>query len=97
MADTGTLLNASSITSDPIGRPKGVYCFAANGTFGGATVTLEMLGPDGVNYITVTGTALTAAGAVNVELPAGRYRAAVSGGVGASLHATLKEAGWQGA
>lgn len=71
----------------------GRYCFAVNGTFGGATVGLEMLGPDGTNYIPIEddggAIAITSAKSLAVLLPAGSYRATVSGGSGAALYASL--------
>lgn len=95
MADVGTLLSAAVATGAAIPRAKGIYTFAVNGTFGGCTVALEMMGPDGSNYIAIDDTAFTAAGAINVELPSGKYRASITGGAAMSISATLKEAGWQ--
>ena len=89
------LLSASSATgaSTPIAFG-GDYCFAAAGTFGGTTVGLDMLGPDGATWIAVRDSAgaiaLTAAGAVIVSLPAGSYRASITGGAGVSMSATLR-------
>jgi hypothetical protein len=71
----------------------GDYMFAVNGTLGGATAWLEMLGPDGSNYISM-GTAATfvnVAGACVVSIPAGTYRANLSAGAGPyAISATLK-------
>ena len=95
MADVGTLLSNETATGSSKPRAKGVYTFSVNGSFtGGGSVALQMLGPDGTNYITIDDTTFTAADAVNVELPPGRYRALITGTVG-GLYATLKEAGWQ--
>ena len=53
---------------------RGVFSVAA--TFGGGSVTLQYLGPDGSTWLTGA-TALTAAGLVAFELPPGQIRAAV--------------------
>lgn len=70
------------------------YCFAVAGDFDGATVGLELLGPDGATWIAVEDgsgpLAFTAAAAAIVELPAGSYRATIDGGSDPSLYATLK-------
>jgi hypothetical protein len=72
----------------------GDFCFDVAGTFGGASVGLEMLGPDNVTWIAVRDTAgavaFTAAGAVIVSIPAGTYRATITGGSGVSLSARLR-------
>lgn len=89
------LLSAAAATGAAISVGRGGdYCFAANGTFGGTSVGLEMLGPDGVNYISVEDAdgaiALTTAGAVLVSLPAGSYRATITGGAAVVMSASLK-------
>lgn len=75
----------------------GRFVLAVNGTFDGATVGLQMLGPDGTNYIDVEDDngviAITAAKAMLVYLPAGGYRAKITGGTGVALYATLRRAG----
>lgn len=72
----------------------GDYVFAVAGTFGAGTVGLEMLGPDGATWIAIRdldgAVALTAAGATYVSIPAGSYRATITGATGASLYATLR-------
>ena len=89
------LLNAASVTgaASPIAFG-GDYCFDAAGTFGGATVGLQMLGADNVTWIDVRdgagAVAFTAAGAVIVSLPAGQYRATITGGSTISLFARLR-------
>ena len=50
--------------------------FAAVATFGGGSVRLQLLGPDGSTWIDVA--TLTAAGVTAFELPPGRIRAAVT-------------------
>lgn len=71
-----TLLSNASATGDSVvwGGGRGVFC--ATATWGGGSVTLQYLGPDGSTYVTAA-TALTANGLVSFELPPGRIRAAV--------------------
>jgi len=92
MAASVTLLNAAAATGAALAiQIGGDYCFAVNGTFGGCTVALEMLGPDGTNYInTGVSATLTAAGAAIVTLPPGTYRASIAGGAAMTITATLK-------
>lgn len=92
---TITLLSGSSATgSSQVSALSGRYCFAVAGTFGGATVGLQMLGPDDATWINVEddsgSLAITSARAVAVLLPAGRFRASITGGSGASLYANLQ-------
>ena len=89
------LLAAASATGAAVAVDvPGDYCFAVNGTFGGATVGLDMMGPDGVNWMAVKDAigaiGLTAAGALIVTLPIGSYRATIAGGSGVSVTANLK-------
>ncbi len=90
---TGFLLDNASVTTptaDIVGWKGGTYCFAVDGTFGGATVSLDMLSPDGSSWLTIASSGLTAEGAIIVDLPEGRYRALVAGGSPSALYATLK-------
>lgn len=81
------LINASS-SGAPVYWPGGVGVFAVVGTFGGATVTLEFLGPDGATYIAAgSNTTLTAAGAGVFYLPQTMIEAIVSGGTPSGLYA----------
>lgn len=88
------LENAAATGSGKDASFSGRYCFAAAGTFGGASVGLDLLGPDGVTWIAVSDAvgaiAFTSAKAIIVELPAGRYRASVAGGAPSGLYASLK-------
>lgn len=70
------LLDNASATGNPVRWNGGRGVFSAVGTFGGGSVTLQYLGPDGSTWITAA-TALTAAGLVAFELPPGQIRAAV--------------------
>lgn len=87
------LANASATGPESAPQRPGRYCFAVAGTFGGATVGLQMLGPDGATWIDIEddagAIAIASAKARLVALPAGRYRATITGGAGASLFATL--------
>ncbi len=51
------------------------------GTWGGGTVTLQILGPDGTTWVSVTA-AWTANGTALVELPPGNYQFAVTTATG---------------
>lgn len=51
----------------------GTYLAAAVGTWGGGSLTLEALGPDGTTWITV-GTAITADGSQVYSLTHNQYR-----------------------
>jgi hypothetical protein len=90
-----TLLSAASATGSAVAiQLGGEYVFAAAGTFGGTTVGLQMLGPDGATWISIEDAAgaiaFTAAEATVVALPAGSYRATITGGAGVSMFASLK-------
>lgn len=57
------LLSNASATGAAVQWSGGLGVFTALGTFGGATVTLQYLGPDGVTWVAMgTDTTLTAAG-----------------------------------
>lgn len=90
-----TLLSAAAATGSAVNvQIGGDYCFAVAGTFGGTSVGIQMLGPDGATWISLSdsiGTiALTVGGARIVSLPAGSYRATITGGAGVSVSATLR-------
>lgn len=55
----------------------GLYGVTAHATWGGGTVTLQRLAPDGSTYVTVL-TAITADGYASVALPNGTYRLLVA-------------------
>lgn len=72
----------------------GTYNLAVNGTFSGATVSLEVLGPDGTNYTVVPGAEFTSASIVSVDLAAGSVVRGVTTDVGTpELYAELKFVG----
>ena len=82
------LLSNASATGSAASWPGGYGVFSAAGTFGGATVTLQFLGPDGSTWIAVgVDTTITSAGGGVFALPPGQIRAAVSGGSPSGLYA----------
>lgn len=94
MQQTIPLLAAASATgaATPVAFG-GLFCFSVAGTFGGATVGLQLLGPDGATWLPVEddagAIALTTARALAVNLPRGTVRATITGGSGVSLTARL--------
>ncbi len=83
------LLTNASATGTGKHWPGGRGQFAVVGTFSGATVTLQTLGPDGSTYVSLgADAALTAAGLVNFDAPEGMLRALVAGGPPSGLYAT---------
>ena len=83
-----TLIEAGSATGAARPWDGGRGQFTAVGSFAGATVSLEVLGPDGATWIPVgPDVRLVTAGVGNFELPAGSIRAAVSGGSPSGLTA----------
>jgi hypothetical protein len=85
------LLNNASATGSPTGPiVANSYIWAVAGTFGGATVKLQYLGPDGTTYIDVPSASLTAAGAIEVRIGAGAIvKAVVTGGAPSALYSNL--------
>lgn len=84
------LLTTASTSSAQIIWPGGAGVFVVAGTWNGATVTLQFLGPDGTTLITAgTATTLTANGAGVFYLPRGLIQATItSAGGSTSLTAT---------
>lgn len=83
------LLSNASATGQPVTVPGGQYVWAAQGTFSGATLTLQALGPDGANYIDVT--TLSANGAIDVRIGQDTaMRVSVSGGAPSAIYSNLK-------
>lgn len=82
------LITNGNATGSDYTWPGGRGMFTVAGTFGGATVKLQFLGPDGSTYIDAGAyTTLTAAGGGNFDLPQGKVRAAVSGGSPSGIYA----------
>lgn len=68
----------------------GRYLMVLAGTVGGATVTVEILGPDGATYVLVDGATLSAVGTKTIFLPWGAtVRGAVAGGTPSGLYLSL--------
>lgn len=92
-----TLLTNASATSAAGQWPGGRGSLDVVGTFGGASVTLQYLGPDGATWLDLktmdpstgaqTAVALTAAGSIGFMLPPCPIRVAVSGGAPSGLFA----------
>jgi len=74
--DSYTALNISATTA-PFQLDGGRYGIVASATWGGGSVTLEMLAPDNTTYV-VAATAITANGTALVDLPAGTYKLVVA-------------------
>lgn len=98
-ADDNSYALASNVsaTGDPVVIKGGQYMFMARGTVGGATISLQVLLPDGSTWSGVTSlnsntaistTALPYA-ASPIELPAGQVRMAVTGGSPSGLYGYL--------
>jgi hypothetical protein len=62
-----------SATTAPFTLRGGSYGVTINATFGGGSVALQRLCPDGVTYVTCL-TAFSAAGYASANLPSGTYR-----------------------
>lgn len=83
------LLVSGSATSPAFVWNGGRGDFAVVGTFGGASVNLQVLGPDSATWIDVgTTTSLTAAGHALFDLASGQIRANVVGGTPSGIYAT---------
>lgn len=74
------LLNGGAVTGQQMAWPAGDALFSVCGTFAGAAIALQVLGPDGKTYITL-GSYSGAAAAV-FRLPACSVRAAVTPATG---------------
>lgn len=86
------LLSNASATGSAAAWPGGTAFFDVVGTFGGATVSLQFLGPDGTTWMSFgAGSDFTAAGCAVVMSRPGQVRAAVSGGAPSGLYATIEQ------
>lgn len=86
-----SLLTNASATGNP-GRivKAGDHIFSVDGTFGGATVQLQMRSPDGASWLDIASAAFTAEGAIVVTLPANcEVRASVASGTPSALYAAI--------
>ena len=87
MSGSVRLLDNATSTGNPRNWPGGAGVFAVAGTFGGAAVKLQQLGPDGTTWLDISGGAVdfAAPGQGGFVLPAGPIRAGVSGGTPSGL------------
>jgi hypothetical protein len=76
-AQDGYLASNISATTGQFPLAGGRYALMASATWGGGSVTLDILGPDGTAWL-VAATALIANGTALVDLPTGTYRFAVA-------------------
>lgn len=82
------LLYNAAVTGSRFQWPGGKGLFAVAGTFSGATVTLNILGPDGSTMLAAAA-GLTAAGSTLIELPPCVVQAGVASGTPSGLYATF--------
>ena len=90
-ANAGGASNVGGTSTGPlVDCPGGMCVFAVAGTFNGATITLQVLGPDGVTLLTAgVATTLTAPGMGVVYLPPCQVQATVTGGPPSGIFASL--------
>lgn len=88
---TYQLLTDAADDGDPVENiVGGSYIWGVAGDFGGTTVKLQYLGPDGETYIDVPDASLDAVGALEVRIGAGAtIKAVVTGGAPAGLYSNL--------
>ena len=87
------LLTNASATGSAVQWGGGWGVFEVAGTFSGATVTLQRLGPDGTTWYAVgSSTTLTSAGGAAFLMPPGQIRALVASGTPSGLFATAEQA-----
>lgn len=81
------LLTNASATGEGIAVGGGAYVISADGTFGGTTLQLQLLSPDGASWLAIANATFTAEGSLVVDLPDGVIRMAVTGGTPSALYA----------
>lgn len=87
-----TLLSNASATGSATTWGGGSGVFEAAGTFSGATVKLQRLGPDGATWYDVgADTTLTAAGGGYFIMPPGQIKAVISGGPPSGMYASAEQ------
>lgn len=85
------LLENASATGAWMPWNGGAGVFTVAGNFGGATVTLQFMGPDGVTAIPMgVDTTISTAGGAYFVFSSGRIRAAVTGGSPTGLYAAAE-------
>jgi hypothetical protein len=84
------LLSNAAATGSAVKVGGGTYSWSLVGTIGGATVKLQVLGPDAVTYIDIPSASLSAAGVMSVDLAGGAsVKAVVTGGAPSALYSGL--------
>lgn len=84
------LLNNVAVTGPATVVSGGTFSWAVSGTFGGATVKLQLLGPDGTTYIDIPSASMTAAGVMSVDIAGGAtVKAVITGGAPSAMFSTL--------
>lgn len=87
---SATLLSNESATGDYIKWPGGRGEVRVDGTFGGATLTLQIKSPDGSSVMTVgTNTTFTAEGIGGFDLGPCDLKMGVSGGTPSALYSVV--------
>lgn len=83
------LANAGTGTGTPaVNLPAGSYEWCVQGTVGGSTIALKVLGPDGVNYMQIA--SVTAAGCTGVVVGMNAtVEVTVTGGTPSALYSNL--------
>lgn len=82
------LTNATATGNAKVAQIGGRFVFAINGTWNGATASLDVLAPDGTSYISVATYTANATGAFDVAQGA-TIRVSITGGPPAGMYATL--------
>lgn len=87
-----TLLTNAAATGTGVTIVRGTYTWSVYGTWNGATAQLQRSPDGGTTWVDVDGAAFSAnGGALNMALPAGKVRVAISGAGGStSLSSTLE-------
>ncbi|VVE74120.1 hypothetical protein PCA31118_04684 [Pandoraea captiosa] len=82
-----TLLNNGNATGQSVDWPGGNGACFAEGTFGGATLTLQILSPNGTWMTLGNQTTFTANGVAGFTAPAGQVRMQITGGTPSAVYA----------
>lgn len=84
------LLVNVAVTGAAVKVGGGTYSWSLVGTIGGATIKLQVLGPDAATFIDIPSATLSAAGVMSVDLAGGAsVKAVVTGGAPSGLYSGL--------
>lgn len=85
------LLQNAGATGSPVANiPGGSYIWSVQGTFGGATVKLQCLGPDGATFMDIPSASMTSPGQMGVAIGGNAaVKAVVTGGSPSALYSNL--------